>query len=85
MPNGNGLSKVETLDLLRNIDLIGLTLTLEQLSGEPTPPMIKENLVMLLGEVRFQLEKSYNLNISSMETTGLGGKQPTYWCYWFYW
>jgi len=72
----NGLTKVETLDLLKNIDLIGLTLTLEQMTGEPTPTKIKDSLITLLGEVRSRLEKSYNLNITSMETTGLGPKQP---------
>jgi hypothetical protein len=72
----NGLTKVETLDLLKNIDLIGLTLTLEQMTGEPTPAKVKDSLIMLLGEVRFQLEKSHGLNITSMETTGLGPKQP---------
>jgi hypothetical protein len=73
----NGLTKVETLEMLKNIDLIGLTLTMEQMTGTPAPATVKESLILLLGNVRFQLEKSYNLNITSMETTGLGPKQPS--------
>jgi len=67
----NGLTKVETLELLKSVDLIGLTLTMEQMTGNPIPANIKDHLIVLLGDVRFQLAKSFDLNISSMETTGI--------------
>ena len=70
MDTKNGLTKAQAMDMIGCIDLIGLTLTMEQVTGEKTPANIQESLILLLAGVREQMAKSYGIDISARESIG---------------
>lgn len=63
-----GLSKADTIQILQHIDLVGMTLTSHQVTGDEIPSNIMESLIVLLGSMRASIQNSYGLNISPAES-----------------
>jgi hypothetical protein len=62
----NGLSREDSVAIVKSIDLIGVTMCLD-LDGTPTPRNVREDIVSMLGVIRTQIAMSYGLNIDPSE------------------
>lgn len=67
----NGLTKADTVEMIQAIDLVGLTMTMVEMRGELPPPAVQNALLMMLGNVRHRLAKSYGITLTPGESMGV--------------
>lgn len=61
------LSKAKAALIVSNIDIIGLTMTIEMETGTNTSPT-SEAVVSILASIRKELTNTYNLDISAVDS-----------------
>jgi len=68
------LSKMDAVEFVRSLDLVGCTLVMEQITGDKPPAHVQNSLISILGALRGRMAQVYGLDIDPRESIGL--EQP---------
>jgi len=73
----NGMTKAEMTDVVKNLDLIGISLCFAMDSGKTPPEYVQRALIQMLGAVRAALADSHGVIVDPVECLNIEQSRPS--------